>query len=221
MVSPGIPAWLPFDSVRRLAYRRDGTVPGNGLQVSMAAGVFARFNVDTESDVLVNADYFVGLPFTYRHGRHSARIRPYHQSSHLGDEFLLSIQLERIKLRFEAIELLHSYGWAAWRTYVVGERVFSIKPADVKKNSLHGGPKFGSGFTVRRCGQWIAGINLKSFEQHDWNIDWSLKVSYEFDATSEGQRLRIMAEAYDRLAPHGQFDGTETEFRGIGFFFGY
>ncbi len=202
-------------------YRRDGTIPGNGLQLSLSAGVFAQFNLDAESDDLVNADYVVGLPFTYRHNKHSARVRLYHQSSHLGDEFLLNVQPERINLSFEALELLYSYDWAAWRGYVGGERVFSIEPADVKKTSLHGGLEFRSGFTDRRRGQWIAGADLKSFEQHDWSIDWSLKVGYEFDAASEGQRLRILAEAYDGFTPHGQFYNTETEFYGIGFFFGY
>lgn len=201
-------------------YRRDGNTPGDGLQLSVSAAVFAQYNVDAQSDDLINADYIVGLPFTYRHNRHSARLRLYHQSSHLGDEFLLNFQPERINLSFEALELLYSYDWSSLRAYIGGERVFSIEPAEIKKHSLHGGLEFQSGLSAQRRGQWIAGIDLKSFEQHNWEVDWSLKAGYEFDATSRGQRLRILAEAYDGFSPHGQFYNTENDFYGVGIYFG-
>jgi hypothetical protein len=51
--------------------------------------VFAQFDLDSTSDDLLNADYVVGLPLTFRRAGFSARGRFYHQSSHLGDELLL------------------------------------------------------------------------------------------------------------------------------------
>ncbi len=202
-------------------YRRDGSAPGNGLQVSISAGIFAQFNLDAESDDLVNADYVVGFPVSYRHGQHSARLRLYHQSSHLGDEFLLNYQPERINLSYEALELLYSYDWNAWRGYIGGEHIISIEPASFKNNSLHGGVEFRSGLGHKRRGQWLGGIDLKSYEEHDWHVDWSLKAGYEFNAASQAQRLRILAEAYKGFSPHGQFYNTRSDYFGIGFYFGY
>lgn len=56
-------------------------------QVGLQGAVFALFDLDSASKDLVNADYWIGLPFTYRRGRLSYVARVYHQSSHLGDEF--------------------------------------------------------------------------------------------------------------------------------------
>ena len=60
-----------------------------GFQISISGSVFAQFDLDVNSYDLLNADYIVGIPITMRTGAFSARLRLYHQSSHLGDEFLL------------------------------------------------------------------------------------------------------------------------------------
>lgn len=82
----------------------------NGWQVNINGGVFAQFNVSAPSSDLINADYVIGFPVTFRKDDFSARLRLYHQSSHLGDEFILGAPgLPRINLSFEALEFLMSY----------------------------------------------------------------------------------------------------------------
>src|SRR5439155_8371013 len=69
--------------------RWNGRTPGMGAELSLAANVYTQFDFNTASYDLINADYVVGLPITFRWNRFSARLRLYHQSSHLGDEFVL------------------------------------------------------------------------------------------------------------------------------------
>jgi hypothetical protein len=89
---------------------------GNGLQLSVEGGLFAQFNMDTPSLNLINADYIIGIPVTYRLGDNSLRLRIYHQSSHLGDEYLQSINPpERVNLSYEAIEFIYSREWLGLR----------------------------------------------------------------------------------------------------------
>lgn len=84
----------------------------DGLQVSLFGVVFSQFNLDASSADLLNADYLVGPMLTYRRGPWSARFRIYHQSSHLGDEFLLNYGLangvQRQNLIIEALDLIVS-----------------------------------------------------------------------------------------------------------------
>ncbi|MBI3545991.1 MAG: DUF1207 domain-containing protein, partial [Gammaproteobacteria bacterium] len=54
-------------------------------QVGIQGAIFALFNLDAPSSDLVNADYWIGLPISYRKGPWSYLLRLYHQSSHLGD----------------------------------------------------------------------------------------------------------------------------------------
>jgi len=67
-------------------------------EVGIQAGVFAVFDLDAESKDLVNADYLVGVPLSARYGDWSAMFRLFHQSSHLGDEFLLRTKTERVNI---------------------------------------------------------------------------------------------------------------------------
>ena len=64
--------------------------------------MFSQFNMDSKSSDLLDVDYIVGFPITYRRGPLSARLQLYHQSSHLGDEFILHSQAQRVDLTYEA-----------------------------------------------------------------------------------------------------------------------
>ncbi len=82
--------------------RWGGTRPGEGVQLDAFGSIFAQFDLGAPSTDLINADYLVGFPLTIRRRGFSARIRVYHQSSHLGDEFLLRDQkIQRENLSFE------------------------------------------------------------------------------------------------------------------------
>jgi hypothetical protein len=130
-------------------YRFFGSREGDGLQLSVEGAIFAQFNLDTPSHDLINADYTIGIPATYRYGDNSLRFRIYHQSSHLGDEFLLSVNPpERVNLSFESVELIYSREWRGLRVYGGGEYLIHKEPADLKPMS--GGSSIGA--SSRLCG---------------------------------------------------------------------
>jgi hypothetical protein len=62
---------------------------GGMWETGIQAGVFAVFDLASESFDLINADYRVAVPLIYAWGDWAAMFRFYHQSSHLGDEYLL------------------------------------------------------------------------------------------------------------------------------------
>ena len=59
--------------------RREGC---NGWQVGLLAGVFSRFDMNAPSTDLINTDYIVGIPLSWRYGGWSMRVQLYRQSSH-------------------------------------------------------------------------------------------------------------------------------------------
>jgi hypothetical protein len=202
-------------------WRNDAKEPGNGWQLSISAAVFSQFDLEADSLDLINADYIVGFPLTFRHNRHSMRIRFYHQSSHLGDEFLINNNPERINFSYEALEVLYGYEIGRWRAYLGGGYALNINPSDLERTVLTGGLEFRSGASSKRAGQWIAGLHVESLEHRDWETNWSFKGGYEFAASRPGQRMKILAEAYDGYTPHGQFYDSDATYYGIGVTFGY
>jgi hypothetical protein len=204
-------------------YRFSGGPEGQGLQVSVQGAIFAQFNLDTPSYDLVNADYVIGFPVTFRRGNGSLRFRVYHQSSHLGDELLLGANPpDRVNLSFEATEIIYAHEWRRWRLYAGGEYLLHNEPADLEPLSAHWGLEFCGTKTLVWRGRPIAGVDMKSLEEHDWAVDTSVKAGLEFGPPDPGQRrLRLMAEWYRGFDPRGQFYVNEVEYYGLALSLGF
>ncbi|MFZ1985049.1 MAG: DUF1207 domain-containing protein [Desulfatitalea sp.] len=204
-------------------YRFFGSREGDGLQLNLEGGMFAQFNLDTPSYDLINADYTIGIPATYRYGDNSLRLRIYHQSSHLGDEFLQSVNPpERVNLSYEALELIYSREWRGWRAYGGGEYLVHKEPDDLKPLSGHWGLEYRASKPLVWGGRPIGGVDFKSFEEHDWDIDTSVKAGLEFGHPNPGQRrLHLMAEWYKGFDPRGQFYVSKVEYYSLGVSLGF
>ncbi|MEW6521047.1 MAG: DUF1207 domain-containing protein [Thermodesulfobacteriota bacterium] len=204
-------------------YRFFGSREGNGLQLSLQGGLFAQFNLDSSSSDLINADYTIGIPVTYRYGDNSLRLRLYHQSSHLGDELLLSADHpERVNLSYEAVEFIYSREWRGWRGYGGGEYLFHKEPDDLEPLSAHWGIEYRGGKPLVWNGRPVGGVDMKSLEENDWAIDTSVKAGLEFGHPNPGQRrLRLMAQWYKGFDPYGQFYNNKIEYYGLGVSLGF
>lgn len=200
---------------------RDGAA--SAFRIGVDGAVFAIFNLDSPSMDLINADYFVGVPIDYRRGRWSARVKPFHLSSHLGDEFLLYPQprepVERVNVSFEAVETLLSWESGAWRLYGGGFSVFhsteEIMEDRLQAGIEYRGPRFG-----RAGARWIAGIDVQESDRANTDPDFSLKGGIEILPEGKTHGLRFLIDYYDGRAPHGQFALEEqVEYWGAGIVF--
>ena len=201
---------------------RRETRSGLAWQLGIAGAVFAQFDLEAPSSDLMNADYVIGLPLTWRHGDWSGRARLYHQSSHLGDEFLLSAQPQRVNLSFEAIEAIVAYDFGNLRLYGGGETLFDRDPADLGKHLLHAGLDWRGREVAFRLGglggaRWVAGLDVKRWQQNDWATQVSAKAGLEFAplAEGEGRRWNALLEFYDGPSPYGQFYPQDVRYWGV------
>lgn len=202
--------------------RIDGA--GNGWNIGISGGLFGLFNMEAKSFDLINADYTVGVPLTWREGKTSSRLRLYHQSSHLGDEFLLNAAPERINLSFESLEGLIAYDLTPFRIYAGGEVLLHREPADLDRLMAHAGVEYFGAEPTQLLpglrGRPFAGLDLKSYAEHEWSIDRSLKVGMQFDAPHSDHYLRLSVDGYRGYSPHGQFYADRISYLGFGVMFG-
>lgn len=192
-------------------------------ELSVAAGVFSQFNMGTRSNDLINTDFVIGFPLAYRAGAVSARVRIYHQSSHLGDEFILNQNPTRVNLSFEAAELLAARDLGSVRAYGGGEYILRHEPADLKQGLVHAGLEYRHpGGSVRvgglGDGRVIAALDVKSTEERKWRVGWSGRVGIEFRPTTGGaaRNLSVQLQAYSGPAPYGQFYQENVRSIGVG-----
>lgn len=203
-------------------YRFPDRDAANGFQASVGGSLSALFNLDEPSTELINADYSIGLPLTWRRGDTSARLRLYHQSSHLGDGYLLRVKPQHLLLYYESVSLLVSQEWQGVRAYLGGEYLFHREPDTLEPGVLQGGLEY---YGTRRLWgdmRWLAGVDFRSEQQHDYDVDTSIQIGLEAGGVDPGQRrVRVVLEGFRGYSPHGQFFVDRIAFYGLGVYFGF
>ncbi len=203
---------------------RHGSNPNKGWQLGISAAVFAQFDLESESSDLMNADYVIGVPVTWRNDAWSGRVRVYHQSSHLGDEYLLRVQPERVNLSFESLEVLLAHDFAGLRIYGGAEYLFHREPADLAKGLIHVGVDWRNSETTLSFSQlgaarWVAGLDVKHWSEDSSSIQISAKTGLEFAPVSNRnnskRRWSVLMELYDGPSPYGQFYQDDLSYWGI------
>jgi hypothetical protein len=188
-------------------------------ELGIQAGVFAVFDLGAESKDLVNADYFVAIPVGFRHDDFSALFRFFHQSSHLGDEFLLRTKLERVNVSYESVDLKLSYEFFGdlLRLYGGGGYLFDQEPARLDPWSLQYGAEVASPWPSREAG-WrpIAAVDLQHREENDWSTDFSLRAGVQFDGVLASRNFQILLEYFRGRSPNGQFYKSKIDYIGLG-----
>lgn len=192
---------------------------GGGWQVSVAAGVFSQFDLRRPSNDLVNTDYLVGLPFTWRHGDLSGRLQYYHHSSHLGDEYVLRTNPTRINLSFECLEALLADELGEFRVYGGGEILLRREPRDLNRLLLHGGVEWrGRRPAVRGHGAFFLAFDAKASQQRRWQLGMSGRAGIAFGSGS-GRHWNLQLHGYSGPVPFSQFYEENIESVGVGLHF--
>src|SRR5690606_29503207 len=160
-------------------YRRPAGANGR-WEVGIQAGVFAIFDLDADSKDLVNADYFVGPVVAWRNGPWSVLGRIYHQSSHLGDEYLLRTGVNRLNVSYEVADVLLSVDLAdPLRLYAGGGYVLHSEP-DLDHWLAQGGVEL-IGPSAWEGARLVAAIDVQSREHHDWDRDLSVRAGIQLE----------------------------------------
>jgi hypothetical protein len=188
----------------------------NGWQLNIFGSIDSLFNLDLPGDALVNTDYRLGIPLTWRDGAFSARARIYHQSSHLGDELILGGNApRRVDLSFEALDLLVAWERAGLRLYGGGSHTVSTSTDMYKGGGVHIGADYVSAPVL--LGQRLtAGLDVKWLEPADWHSGVSAKAGIKLGGPApERGGVTLLVEAYEGFAPFGQFLVEDFSYRGV------
>ncbi len=203
-------------------YRLRGPLQST-VQLGIQAGVFSIFDFDSQSFDLINADYMVGITLGFKKGNFSNMTRVFHQSSHLGDEYLLRGQTdERINLSYESVNTLFSYHLpAGFRIYAGGGYFFHKEPSDLAPWSVQTGLEF------RSPKRWfkgalrpVFGVDIQNRQESNWDADVSARAGIQFENPEFlSRKLQLLFEYYNGKSPNGQFYERNIDFFGLGLHF--
>jgi uncharacterized protein DUF1207 len=189
-------------------------------ETGVQAGVFAIFDLASQSLDLINTDFFVAAFVGYRVGDFSALGRIFHQSSHLGDEFLLrETRPNRINLSDEGLDGKLSYDLPlGLRAYGGGGYLIDVEPSNLRRGLAQAGAEFKSPWAL-----WqgrlrpVTGVDLQFKEENDWHTDISVRAGLQFENVSVLSRnMQILVEYFKGRSFDGQFFKEPVEYFGIG-----
>ena len=202
-------------------YRNAAPLDGQ-WEIALQAGVFSVFNMNAPSgsNDLINADYTVGLLTSYRTGPFSGFLRLHHQSSHLGDEFILNSQtpINRINVSFEELDLKLSYELASWFRIYGGGGMLVGNAEDLNPGTSQAGAELTSPWTI--WGGKVRPVMYADFQANarsNWRVASSVMTGFQFEEARIGDRkLQVLLEYFGGPSPNGQFYTQNTEWFGLG-----
>ncbi|MDB5327455.1 MAG: hypothetical protein JWM57_3024 [Phycisphaerales bacterium] len=204
-----------------IAFLKKSYSSGFRWEIGVQAGLFAIFDLDSASKDLIDADYMIGPYYAARQGDFSLLARLYHQSTHLGDEYILRSTADvRQNFSFETANLILSYDLPeGFRVYGGGGYAFDVAPTDVRPWNVEYGVEWISPTTVFGT-NWIrpvAAVDFQNRETTNWDFTYSVHAGVQLeDPTRFTQRLQLMFEYYDGNSPNGQFYDNHVRYYGIG-----
>lgn len=207
------------------------------LQVGIEAGIWSVFNMDPPhphhgfETELVNTDFYCGVPITYARGKWSFRLRGYHISSHLGDEFLVNhpwfLPL-RVNPSIEAIDFAASYQanehirvYAFPGAIVHSDESYKWKPMYIEYGTevRFLGTKF---YKQKLYGTVYIGLHWRNYQELHWNFDGTYKIGYEFSKLQGiGRKVRGYIEYHHGYSLEGQFQKLRTHYMEYNLSYGF
>jgi len=188
---------------------------GGRWQVGVQAGGFIIHDLDTASWDLINEDYRGGVAVYYRKEAWSGLFSIYHNSSHVGDEYLLHNHVDRVNFSYEAMQAKVSYDiTGAYRVYAGIDYMFSPDPKDLKRWWTQYGAEFRCPVTYfNGLLRPMAAVDIKNRQENDWHSEISLAAGVKLESEDTmWNKINIMLEYYNGNSPNGQFHDNYIEY---------
>jgi hypothetical protein len=187
-----------------------GNSLGSSLVVGVEGGVFARFGLQLTERELVNSDWVFAVPIVWRRGDHWLRLRYFHTSSHLGDEYARRFELPGFNFARDAVELL---GYARVLRIAAGYAgtrwAYTVHPEESGRWVARGGVQLGdpdsSGFLLP-----FGSVDVELDEDNDWSPRWHVKAGAWISDIGGRRAIRLNLGFLTGPTPLGQFRGART-----------
>ena len=201
------------------------------LELDIEGALWAFFQTFKEYAPLVNADYYIGGSINYAWDRWAFRMRVFHISSHIGDEFLLiHPDFNRKNPSAEYVDLFASYVPIDPLRLYLGFGYIPIRDPSfrIKRWYVQGGAEY-----YIPCFQFVSlchmisgspyvAANIGSWENHNWNINQTYVLGYEIAKLYGLERkLRFYMQYHNGYSFEGQFCDLRTQYFSLRLSYGF
>jgi hypothetical protein len=185
------------------------------VQVSIEGGFDAQFDMDHQLDNIGwDGNYGVLLTHQQRNGI-AWKLAALHTSSHIGDEYTERTGRKRIGYTRHEIAMGVSVpSGDVWRIYAEGARGYDLGNSELQRTwRAEMGVEYDRGGRDQSSG-WYAALDLGSWQERDWSIDFAGQAGYRVRSGSRTWRFGI--EHVRGRPPLGEFFQNTDRYLGVG-----
>ncbi len=168
---------------------------------------------------ILNADYRISGWYNIKSQASTYRIRLFHQSSHLGDDFVIRNGIMgrgSNPMNYEQLDITRSVQNGNHRHYYGFG--YTVTPHAERKRIAFQLGYFFSRTTPRFANsKFIGGADIKIMEQHGYRPSIKLGIGYEL-GQSHRNPPRLILEYYNGNLPYSRYESTVVQLLGIGLY---
>jgi hypothetical protein len=197
-------------------YRLAGRSPQDALVVGAEASAFARFTLQVLERELVATDWVFAVPVIWHRGHHWMRLRYYHTSSHLGDEYARRFDLEGVNFARDAVDALGLVRLTRAAGAYLGVRwAYNVHPEESRRWTARVGMQLGH-LSGRSAVIPYAAADLEVEQDTDWRPRLNLQAGLLLPEVAGRRAIRAGIGFLTGPSPLGQFQGQHTTQLSIG-----
>ncbi len=193
--------------------------PDRGVQIDVEGAIAAQFDLTSSQDN-IGWDGFYGIQVAWAPARGPVlRLGLFHDSAHIGDEFIEETGRERIDYTRQEVLLGVSHALGThWRIY--GEVGWGF---DLRNQALQEpwrgqyGLEYESPIVMGETWNWYAALDVNHYEENDWNGAFTIQTGLHLSAEEVGRSYRFGVEYYDGRSRMGEFSFEDERQIGVGF----
>jgi|GEM_PF-1011265 len=184
-----------------------GNSTASALVVSAEGAVFGRFAITTITRDLIATDWVFAVPFTLLRGANWLRLRYFHTSAHMGDEYIARFDTYEDAYSRDAAELtafyqvtntLGLYGGGSW--------TFNAHPDELKRFVFQGGVQIEAPETEAPFLLYLA-ADVQWEQNNSWEPRMNIQAGVRLPEFEGRRSIRVAAEFLAGPTPMGQFYG--------------
>ena len=200
-----------------------GPVNDWAFQLDISGVIIPRFKVNNMVEMEA-VDYIVNLPLEIRHVILSARISPFHQSAHLGDNFIQQTGQQRIGYSREGVQsVLAVDPFQLLRVYAGATQLLHTVP-DVGRTTVQGGLELRSptwqGAQESDYYVYLA-QDEQAKEEVNWDVNSDTQLGVAIGFRDVPRKFRIYANYFTGHSTFGQFYREKESLLGVGIGFDF
>ncbi len=219
--------YVPISLGMRQQFLRSDQSVGQRWELGMEFTIFSQFSIVDAGDAfmggLQNADYRISSIFHYQHNQTTFyKVSLFHQSSHLGDDYIIRNFVETATLRtqnYEQLDLTLYKQFQAINLYAVAG--YNVSPNTVRERVL-----------IQMGGDWIhplskheglallAGVDVKIYEHYDYIPNLRIGTGIEF-ARGTLTPVKILLSYYQGRLPYSTLEYQKVRLVGLSLMFDF